>query len=418
VSEQGSGGARRFGLDQVIINPGSLLLAHAQDSPSWAAHRRRLGPLPDAYLPELVSWCRQVGLYGRGGAGFPFAVKLASASRRRAAVVINATETEPASAKDAVLMTRAPHLVLDGASVAAQALGCDHVRIAVNPDRPEVERAVRTAITERREATEPLRWSVYSSSGRFVGGESSAVLQLLAGRENLPVTTWEPASVRGYRGRPTLLSNAETFAQLAALARLGPETYAAHGHPGSPGTVLLTVDGDSPVPLVVELAGGAPLIDAVGTRWSAGAPILLGGYHGSWVAGRQVGQTRLTPPETGSAPVGAGVVLPLTPATCPVRYTDHVVRYLAAESAGKCGPCRLGLPELARQLQQLAEGGGSAAQVGRLGDLVVGRGACAHPDGTGRLVRSLLSTFPDEIAHHERGGCGWQATSVVGQATR
>ncbi len=413
MSGQRTGSVRRFGLDQVIVCPGPLLLAHADDSPSWAAHRRRLGPMPDAYLPELISWCRQVGLYGRGGAGFPFAVKLASASRRRAVVVVNAVETEPASAKDAVLMTRAPHLVLDGASLAAQALGCDHVRIAVNSARPEVGRAVQAAIKERRAATEPLRWSVHPSSGRFVSGESTAVLQLLAGRDDLPVTRREPISVRGHRGRPTLLSNAETFAQLAALARLGPDTYAAHGHPGSAGTTLLTVDGDSPVPLVVELPGGSPLLDAVSTRWSSGAPVLLGGYHGSWVAGSDVERVRLEP----QLGLGAGVVLPLTPATCPVRYTDHVVRYLAEESAGRCGPCRLGLPELARQLEQLAGGGGSTDQVGRLAELVVGRGACAHPDGTGLLVQSMLATFPDEISHHERGGCGWLAPSTVGRAS-
>jgi NADH:ubiquinone oxidoreductase subunit F (NADH-binding) len=413
-----SGSGRPFELAQAIVCPGPLLLADVERGQSWSAHRERLGPVPTVPLMELVAWCRRVGLYGRGGAGFPFAVKLATASQRRAVVVVNAIESEPASAKDAALLTRAPHLVLDGAALAATALDCQQVHVVVNANRPEVESAVQAAIRGRQRAGERLRWRVHQGSGRFVGGHASAVLELIAGRDDVPITRWEPEAVRGHRGRPTLLSNAETFAQLAALARFGPDDYAAMGHPGSPGTVLLTIDGDSSAPLVAELPGGAPLLDAIGTRWTPGAPVLLGGYHGQWLAGADVPGVRLCPPSAGGPSLGAGVVLPLTPATCPVQYTDHVVRFLAAESAGQCGPCRLGLPELARQVSLLTSGEGSVARVAQLAGLVEGRGACAHPDGTARLVASMLTVFDDEVAEHARGSCAWTQASLGAQAYR
>ena len=226
------------------VSEGPALLAGIADGPGLAAHRDRLGPAPRPRAESLVEMARDVDLRGRGGAGFPFAIKLAAAARRRAVVVVNASEGEPASHKDAALITRSPHVVLDGAAAVAHALGTREVHIVVPSELPSVRVEVEKALRERSKAGERLKVKLHDAAPRFVAGQAQAVLQLLAGRENLPVTAWQPEAVSGHHGRPTLLSNAETFAHLGHLARVGSAGYATHGTSDEPGTTLLTLRGD------------------------------------------------------------------------------------------------------------------------------------------------------------------------------
>jgi NADH:ubiquinone oxidoreductase subunit F (NADH-binding) len=407
---------------RAIAHQGPLLLADVGHDPSLAAHRSRRGPLPELDLETLAAWTDAARLRGRGGAGFPFSRKLMTAARRRAVVVVNASEGEPASHKDAVLMTRAPHLVLDGAATSARALGTREVHVVVPAADPGMVRAVSRALDERRRSGSRQRWRLHQADDRFVAGQARAVLELMGGRENKPVTAWAPEAVSGHRGRPTLLSNAETFAHVAAIGRLGPDAYAAFGSPSTPGTLLLTVDGDGPAPEVLEVAGGSRLVTVISTRWPPGAPLLLGGYHGAWLTAADVESARLDRDALAASgfALGAGVVLPL-PRGCPVDRTAQIVRYLAGESAGRCGPCRNGLPAMADQLDRLARGLASSRRLLELAGLVTGRGACAHPDGTARLVRSMIGGFPAEVEAHADGACAWPrlrgplSTSVVPQ---
>ena len=161
-------------------------------------------------------------------------------------------------------MMRAPHVVLDGAAAVAHALGTREVHVVVPTELPSLRLVVENALRERhaagewRKAGERLHVRLHDAQTAFVAGQAQAVLQLLAGRENLPVTAWQPEAVSGHRGRPTLLSNAETFAQLGHLARVGSAGYAAHGTADEPGTTLLTLRGDGWDPEVREVAFGTP----------------------------------------------------------------------------------------------------------------------------------------------------------------
>ena len=380
--------------------PALMLAGHGPDLP---AHRRRRGPLPRTTLPDLVDRCRAVDLRGRGGAGFPFAAKLATTARTRGrpVVVVNASEGEPASHKDAVLVRTAPHLVLDGAIAVARALGTREVHLVAG------EATVSALAAAAAERGERLRFVQHRAEERFVAGQSAAVLELAAGRPNLPVTTWRPAARSGLRGRPTLLSNAETFAVVGLLVLHGADAVAALGTRREPGTTLLTLDGDGPLPArrVVEVAHG--------TRWDAvlpvdrlRGPVLLGGYHGTWAAAGALLDHTVSRAELAAAglALGAGVVLPAD-RRCPVRRTSSIVDHLASQSARRCGPCLNGLPALALALSEVVDGQPRLQEVRRLAGLVDGRGACAHPDGTARLVRSLLLACPDEVEAHLRGTC-------------
>jgi NADH:ubiquinone oxidoreductase subunit F (NADH-binding) len=222
-----------------------------------------------------------------------------------------------------------------------------------------------------------------------------------------------PASVAGLGGRPTLVSNAETFAQVAALLALGPAAYAELGTPAEPGTTLLTVAGDGPHGAVIEVPFGVGLGEVLEfCGYDPASAVLLGGYHGTWVPEREAALLPVSREwlKAHGLSLGAGVVLPLDAQTCPVVVTAGVTGYLARVAAGRCGPCRNGLPALAEAVGALADGAGPAAsrRTADLAALVTGRGACAHPDGTARLVASMLGAFPAEVRRHELGGCSFR----------
>jgi NADH:ubiquinone oxidoreductase subunit F (NADH-binding) len=396
----------------VAVLEGPRLLSGVGQGPGLQEHRVSWQAPPMVTAAALIADVRKIRLLGRGGAMFPFARKLTAAleAGRKREVVVNAVESEPASAKDSALMTTAPHLVLDGADVVARALKARTVRVIVSGDRPAVEEAVRQAVAEREAARSSVRHQVYVADGGFVGGQRQAVMELIEGRENLPVTAWQPEAESGVFGRPTLLSNAETFAHVAALAALGPGTFGRAGTPQEPGTTLLTVAGDGPGGVVVEVPIGEPLAVVMHRcGYDPDMPALVGGYHGTWLPAHEVARRRLSREDlaTVGATLGCGAVLPLGATSCPVQLTAQIVEYLANVNARRCGPCTKGLPELARAVTGLATGGGmpASARITTVTELVRDRGACAHPDGTVRLVQSLMTAFPAEVAAHERGGC-------------
>ncbi|MCW2943211.1 MAG: hypothetical protein JWN00_6196 [Actinomycetia bacterium] len=367
-------------------------------------HRAMHGRIPPLSLGDLIELVERVDLRGRGGAAFPFGRKLAAVSTTGppAVVLVNAAEGEPGSLKDATLLTRAPHLVLDGALLAAAALHAREVVVGVVEGGPG-ESSLREAIAER-EPRVPVR--VVGLVERFISGEGGALVRAASGDVPIPPGRKVRASTSGVDGFPTLLSNAETFAQLAVLASLGPELFASAGTPREPGTVLLTVAGAT----VVEVAAGTPLRTVLEhCEVDPGQGVLVGGYHGAWLnpqaaASAVVSRAGL---EAVGGTLGAGIVLPLGHGVCPLEEVIGVTTYLAAQSAGQCGPCRLGLPDVVRTLSELAAGSGGIAAVRRAVGIGRGRGACNHPDGTARFVSSALEVFARDIEiHRDHGTCG------------
>lgn len=386
------------------------------------AYQRVFGRLPRRSAEQLIAMAAQVDLRGRGGAGFPVARKLsavliAARSRKRVPVIaVNGTEGEPGSVKDRMLLLRSPHLVLSGAHAAAIALRAQKIVVGVTDSL--VARSVRQAA-----AAEPAfrrMVEVVRVPDRFVSGESSALINAMAGRVPLPSGRKSHASSNGVGNRPTLLSNAETFAQLAVLTMIGPEGYASAGTAEEPGTVLLTVGGSVARPAVVEVPTGVALgqvLDLCGAGPAEG--VLVGGYHGSWLTAEDAYEVPVSRSGLAAAggTLGAGIVLVLGEGSCPIGEVARVAAYLAKESSGQCGPCKLGLPSVARSLAAVADGSGGVEELDTLrrsAASVRGRGACAHPDGVSRFVLSALDVFADDLAEHFfRGGCGRRAGAYL-----
>ena len=393
--------------DDPEVHEGPALLSGVTGGPSLTAHRAAYGEPGAPELGDLLVRLDDVGIRGRGGAAFPFATKLRAVASRpgRPVVVVNLSEGEPASSKDSALARTRPHLVLDGAVATARALGARQVHVVLPGDRPGAAAAMQAAMAERRDKR--VRLVRHEAAPRFVAGQARAVLELMAGRPNLPVTAWTPEAFSGHRKQPTLLSNAETWAHVGHLLLSGRPR--GLGTDEEPGTTLLTLRLPGERVAVREVEFGTSLASVLPDRdW----PVLLGGFHGTWVTPRTARRLRVSVPgmrEAGCS-LGAGLVLAVD--DCPVIWTQRLTTYLAGQSAGRCGPCRNGLPALAEAVDALDDGG-SVGRVQQLSGLVERRGACAHPDGTVRLVRSLLAAYPDEVDRHGAGHCGWARPHAV-----
>lgn len=377
-----------------------------------AEHATVYGRLPSLTSHDLVEVVHRSGLRGRGGADFPTATKLRAIDGRRApTLVVNGSETEPASAKDQILLSRLPHLVLDGAVLAARAIGARKLIVRVGERRLRTLGALEEAISVRRD--DNIACALVAGPEGYVTGEETAVLRHLERGIAKPTFVPPRPHERGLGGRPTLVQNPETLAQLALIARYGSEWFRELGSDADPGSVLVTISGAVRDPGVYELAFGTAMVDLLA---AAGGPLeplqalLVGGYFGTWLATAPGMGLRLSRQELRSAgaALGAGVVIALGESACGLHETARLIDYLADQSSGQCGPCVHGLAAIADSVDALAEGHAHPYELSRLlrwTDEITGRGACHHPDGAARLVRSAISVFGHEFERHRRGRC-------------
>ncbi|WIX98485.1 NADH-ubiquinone oxidoreductase-F iron-sulfur binding region domain-containing protein [Amycolatopsis mongoliensis] len=379
----------------------------------FAEHRARYGPPQSADRIGrrwLLAEVEAAGLLGRGGAGFPTARKLrAVAAARRPFVIANGCEGEPVSDKDHALLTVAPHLVFDGAELAAQLVGAREVALCVHRGDPLVE-TLEAAYAERPSSEVGLR--VVGVPKRYVASEESALVNFVNTGDARPTTKPPRPSERGVGGRPTLVDNVETLAQLALIARYGAAWFRGCGTDTAAGTTLVTAWGAVRAPGVHEVALGTPIagaLDCAGGPSEAVQAVLVGGYGGAWLRFPAAARVPLDHDglRAAGATLGVGSLVVLPAAACGIAETARVLRYLAGESAAQCGPCMFGLPAIAEDYAQLVLGGRTAAAArqrlrSRLPD-ISGRGACAHPDGAVRLAVSGLRAFDDDLRAHLSG---------------
>ncbi len=378
-----------------------------------AEHRSVHGPLPAVAGPELVEIVARSGLRGRGGADFPTAIKLRAVARgrRRSTLVVNGAETEPASAKDRLLLTRLPHLVLDGAVLAARGVGAREAIVRVGNGTPATARALQGAIAARDDQGVALR--VVAGPEGYVTGEETAVIHHLARGVAKPTFVPPRPYERGLGGRPTLVQNPETLSHLALIARFGPDWFRELGSDADPGSALVTISGAVVQPGVYELAFGTPMTDLLAAAGGPDEPLqalLVGGYYGTWVESSRALALRLSREDLHSVgcALGSGVLIALGQSACGLHESARVISYLADESAGQCGPCVHGLAAIADSVWALAEGVAHLSELEQLRRWIAevrGRGACHHPDGAVRFVQSALEVFGDEVAAHQGRRC-------------
>jgi NADH:ubiquinone oxidoreductase subunit F (NADH-binding) len=363
---------------------------------------------------SLLEELEASGLTGRGGAAFPTARKARLIREQRGHnkfVVVNAMEGEPASHKDLTLLSTHPHLVLDGAEYLASIVGAQNIAVCVARDNPTVVNHVERALHERtRRSLRGPKLEMHTPPWRYVAGEESALVHWLDDNESLPQFRPTRPHVLRIGHAPVIVDNAETCANMGLIGRYGAAWFRGVGTANSPGSALVSVTGAVERPTVLEVALGTPLRVILKSASADPDPqaLLLGGYGGSWLEGSHLDlgycNEALAPQGVST---GAGVIVVLPRSACGIVETLRVVRWMANESARQCGPCAFGLPAIAEDLNHLAHPSRDPLSAHkqleeRLGQ-IDGHGACRHPDGVVRFVRSALVTFAEDFSRHANG---------------
>jgi NADH:ubiquinone oxidoreductase subunit F (NADH-binding) len=381
-------------------------------------HTSRLGPLPPA-RSDFIDVLERSRLRGRGGAAFPVGTKwrtVAGQCGRAPVVLVNGAEGEPLSHKDRRLMETRPHLILDGAAIAARAVGATKIVYYIGAEHRSALSAFKRGLSERP-AEEQRHSLLVTAPAQYVAGEESAAVHFVNDGIALPTAVPPRPFERGVGGRPTLVQNVETLAHVAMIARHGDAWFRALGDGASAGTALITVSGAVPASCVIEVAQGSTIGDAV--RSAGGLvgdtrAVLLGGYFGGWIDADEAWTVRLDSDslKLQGRSLGCGVVGVLPAGACGVTTTARVMSYLAQESARQCGPCIFGLRAIAASTTRIAAldaRSGDLAHIERWTGQLPGRGACHHPDGAAAFLQSALRVFADELAlhcQHRRCGLG------------
>ena len=383
---------------------------------SLRRHLETHGHSPSRIDPRaLADVVEAAGLRGRGGASFPTAIKLRAVrkARGRAIVVANGCESEPLSEKDALLLRELPHLVLDGAAIAAAAVEADEVILAFEEPNIEARDSLETALAERRSAgIDEVEFSLFAAEERFLSGQETALISQLGGGPPKPTFATPRPTERGLKRRPTLVQNVESLANLALIARHGAAWFRELGSDAESGTRLVTLAGAVEHPGVFEVESATPLSSLLAAAGGVTGPlggILMGGYFGSWLPAASVREIELSSAglERHGATLGCGVIVALPGDSCPVAETTRVAIYLATETANQCGPCVHGTAAIARTLHGIAEGRPTPSafpDLERWAAQLPGRGACHHPNGLARFVSTSLRTFAGHFRDHAAQG--------------
>ena len=293
----------------------------------------------------------------------------------------------------------------------SRAIGADSVTLHLHRESTRAAIALREAIRERVPTNDEPLWGLSRGPGGYVAGEASAVAHFIHEGVALPTFGTAPLARSGPSGRPTVVSNAETAAQIAVLLRFGTARVRAAGSPEHPGSTLVTVTGAVDEPgAVVEVVGRATigdLLSEVSRVVDEPLGVLVGGYCGTWLPGPVAWHTQMEPAALAAvgASKGCGLLGVLPHGACGLSETARLAAYMAGQSGRQCGPCAHGLPSLANQLHQLARGRGGGRTVRRIEHTVAslpGSGACRHPDGVAHLALSALRAFESDVRRHRR----------------
>jgi len=375
---------------------------------------RERGGWKDQPADELLDVLDRAGLTGHGGAGFPTAQKWRRViGANQPVVVANGAEREPGTEKDRYLLSHRPSLVLNGLVLAMRGVGARLGIICVDDGAHHAATQIEGAVHDatRQGLLNELEIRLQRVPTRYVAGEETALLTVIEGGAPVPRMRPPFPSDVGVFGRPTLVQNVETLAQLATAVAHGPEAYRSVGTPETPGSGIFTLGRFGGPFTVTERPFGYPLRDLLqesGLLDGARA-VLVGGYAGGLLAPDSL-DVALTPEALRAAggSLGTKSIQVLTADMCPVRVVADIVEYFGGQTADQCPPCSRGLPDMAEILRGLESGTAGAAGLADLETFMgtlSGRGVCRLPDGAARVALSLLTNFADEVVVHAAGGC-------------
>jgi NADH-quinone oxidoreductase subunit F len=384
---------------------------------------------------EVTSTIKDANLRGRGGAGFPTAMKwgfvpMGDDAPRTKYLVVNADEMEPATFKDRYLLEGDPHQLIEGVIVSAYAIQATRAFVFLRWAYRRVAELLRAAIAEAREAGylgENVLGSGFSldihlhiSAGRYICGEESALLNALEGRRARPRSRQPFPPVVGAWGKPTVVNNVETICNVPHIVNHGAQWFRKLSRTENGGTKVFGVSGKVRKPGAWELPMGTTIREILEERAGglreglAFRGVLPGGGSTDFLVEEHLDlMMDYDVVQKAGSRMGTGTMLILDDRTCPVGLVNNLERFFAQESCGWCTPCREGLPWVARIVQAIENGEGRPEDMDRLRDhthlLGMGNTYCALAPGAMEPLQSALKHFEDDFLRHIREKrCPWR----------
>ena len=372
---------------------------------------------------EVIDIVTKSGLRGRGGAGFPTGKKWLSAKQTEGTekyVVCNADEGDPGAFMDRSILEGDPHAVLEAMIIAGYAIGAHKGYIYVRAEYPIAVQRLEIAIAQAREygllgknilgTNFAFDIEIRLGAGAFVCGEETALLESIEGRRGQPRVKPPYPAQSGLWGKPTLINNVETFANIAQIILNGPEWYASIGTANSKGTKVFALGGNVNNIGLVEVPMGTTLREIV---YDIGGGIPNGREFKAAQTGGPSGgcipKEHLDTPidyeslkEIGSM-MGSGGMIIMDDTKCMVCLAKFYLEFTVSESCGKCTPCRIGTKRMLEILEKLCAGEGDETDIYKLEKLAVNiknASICGLGQSAPNPVISTLKYFREEFRQH------------------
>ncbi len=373
---------------------------------------------------QLIEMVTASGLRGRGGAGFPAGRKWAFIPKgdMEKYVCVNTDEGEPGTFKDRELVEKDPHQIIEGVIIASYAVGAQRAFVYIRGEFflgvKRWIKAIDDAYAKRFLGKDilgsgySLDLSVHRGAGAYICGEETALIESLEGKRGEPRKKPPyPASI-GLWGKPTLVHNVETLANIPHIVNRGPDWYASIGTLRSTGPKLFCVSGHVRNRGNYELPLGTPLRELLFEHAGGMASdrklkaVIPGGASTPMLTADQLDiSLDFESLEAAGTMLGTGAVMVMDDGTCMVDVARRLMRFFQHESCGRCTPCRTGTTRMLALLEQIERGEGRPGDIERLEDIASGiRGLtfCPMGDATGNPVLSGLQLFRDEYEYHIR----------------
>ena len=404
-----------------VINPENIEEYIAFDG--YAALGKALTEMtPDQVIQTVLD----SGLRGRGGGGFPTGRKwqLACADRGRVEkyVCCNADEGDPGAFMDRSVLEGDPHCVIEAMAIAGYAIGADQGYVYVRAEYPIAVNRLQTAIAQAREYG-LLGKNIFGTdfsfdidlklgAGAFVCGEETALMTSIEGNRGEPRPRPPFPAKKGLFGRPTILNNVETLANIPVILKDGGDAFAAVGTEGSKGTKVFALVGKVKRTGLVEIPMGATLrhlIFDIGGGIQNDRPfkaVQTGGPSGGCIPAHMLDlPVDFDTLKSHGAMMGSGGMIVLDDRSCMVEVARYYINFLAEESCGKCTPCREGLRKMLEILTDICEGRGQEGDIQlleQLGHTLQDSCLCALGKTAPNPVLTTIQYFRDEYEAHIR----------------
>jgi NADP-reducing hydrogenase subunit HndC len=382
---------------------------------------------------EVSAELDKSGLQGRGGAGFPVGRKwsfVAATPGQKKYVICNADESEPGTFKDRLILEGDPFSIVEAMTIAGYAVNADEAYIYVRGEYVLAQRRLENAIQQAREAgllgrsimgtAYNLDIHVHSGAGAYICGEETALIESIEGKRGEPRSRPPYPTTHGLWGKPTLVNNVETLANVPPILRNGAAWYRQIGTPSSPGTKVYTILGNVnrtgliEVPMgitlreVISIYAGGMKNGAAGTEHRSFKLAQTGGSSGSIIpASLQDTPMDFESFRKAGVSLGSGALLICDESTCVVDLAKVLLQFFRFESCGKCTPCRIGTQRCYEILVGITEGRGQLPELDRLLDLaneMERTSNCGLGQTAGVPVRDILRHFSAEVEAHIRLG--------------